>query len=115
MNTFAALILHECGFDGRTIADARGQKTIEMARHYARGANLSRKMEGVARKFGREVNRRRTKVSNLAGKVSNLTPAGEDQVKKLKQSHQIDGGRTRIRTLDPLIKRVSWPITNLDA
>jgi hypothetical protein len=99
-----AVILRECGFDERTIADALGQKTIEMARHYARGADLTKKMDGVAKKFGREVNRRRTKVSNLAGKASNLTSAREDQVKELKQSHQIDGGRTRIRTLDPLIK-----------
>lgn len=66
-----AVILRECGFDERTIADALGQKTIEMARHYARGADLSRKMEGVAKEFGREVNRRRTKVSNLVAKVSN--------------------------------------------
>jgi integrase len=35
-----AVILRECGFDERTIADALGQKTIEMARHYARGADL---------------------------------------------------------------------------
>jgi hypothetical protein len=45
------VILRECGFDERTIADALGQKTIEMARHYARGAYLSKKMEGVAKKI----------------------------------------------------------------
>lgn len=70
-----AVILRECGYDERTIADALGQKTIEMARHYARGADLTEKMRDVARKFGREVNRRRTKVSNLPGKVSN--PVGK--------------------------------------
>jgi integrase len=32
-----AVILRESGFDERTIADAFGQKTIEMARHYAEG------------------------------------------------------------------------------
>ncbi len=31
--------LREAGADERTIADALGQKTIEMARHYARGAD----------------------------------------------------------------------------
>lgn len=56
-----AVILRECGFDERTIADALGQKTIEMARHYARGADLRRKMRGVAAAFDVEVNERRTK------------------------------------------------------
>jgi integrase len=57
-----AVILRECGFDERTIADALGQKTIEMARHYSRGADLRPKMRGVAAAFDREVNERRTKV-----------------------------------------------------
>lgn len=57
-----AVILRECGCDERTIADALGQKTIEMARHYAKGADLKRKMRGVVTDFDAEVNRRRTKV-----------------------------------------------------
>jgi site-specific recombinase XerC len=57
-----AVILREAEADERTIADALGQKTIEMARHYAQGADLKRKMRGVAARFDREVNRRRTKV-----------------------------------------------------
>jgi len=56
-----AVILREAGADERTIADALGQKTIEMARHYARGADLKRKMRGVVASFDDEVNRRRTK------------------------------------------------------
>jgi hypothetical protein len=36
----------------------------EMARHYARGADLKRKMRGGVASFDREVNRRRTKPSN---------------------------------------------------
>lgn len=72
-----AVILRECGFDERTIADALGQRTIEMARHYAKGADLTIKMRDVAKKFEREVNRRRTKVSNLAAPVSN--PAAKPQ------------------------------------
>jgi integrase len=101
-----AVILRELGYDERTIADALGQKTIEMARHYARGADLSKKMEGVAKKFGREVNRRRTKLSNLSAKVSNLEALGPKLSSK-DQPFQVDiGGRTRTRTLDPLIKRL---------
>jgi integrase len=57
-----AVILREAGHDERTIADALGQKTIEMARLYAEGADLRRKMRGVVANFDREVNRRRTKV-----------------------------------------------------
>jgi integrase len=57
-----AVMLRECGCDERTIADALGQKTIEMARHYAMGADLKRKMTGVVRDFDAEVNRRRTKL-----------------------------------------------------
>ena len=55
-----AVILREARADERTIADALGQKTIEMARHYAEGADLKRKMRGVVAEFDREVNRRRT-------------------------------------------------------
>ena len=56
-----AVILRESGADDRTIADALGQKTTDMARHYAKGADLRRKMHGVVASFDREVNRRRTK------------------------------------------------------
>ncbi len=67
-----AVILRECGFDERTIADALGQRTIEMARHYSKGADLTAKMQTVAETFERELNKRRTKLSNLPKKVSNL-------------------------------------------
>ena len=56
------MILREAGCDERTIADTLGQKTIEMARHYAKGADLRRKMHGVVTTFDSEVNRRRTKI-----------------------------------------------------
>ena len=98
------MILRECGYDERTIADALGQKTIEMARLYARGADLTKKMTGVAKKFGREVNRRRTKVSNLSRKVSNLKASTDGRPPKAKQNQRHNGGRTRNLTLDPLIK-----------
>jgi integrase len=57
-----AVILRECGADERTIADALGQKTTEMARHYAKGADLKRKMRGVVTEFDAEMNRRSTKL-----------------------------------------------------
>jgi Phage integrase family len=56
-----AVILRELGYDERTIADALGQKTTEMARHYAEAADLKPKMRGVVAKFDAELNRRRTK------------------------------------------------------
>ena len=56
-----AVILREAGHDERTIADALGQKTIEMARHYARGADLKGKMRGVVASFDEELDKRRTK------------------------------------------------------
>lgn len=60
-----AVILREAGFDERTIADALGQKTIEMARHYARGADLKPKMREVAHTMDAEMNRRRTRTVKL--------------------------------------------------
>jgi hypothetical protein len=52
------------GRDERDIADALGQKTIEMARHYAKGADLRPKMRGMVKDFEAELNKRRTKLSN---------------------------------------------------
>jgi len=46
-----AVMLREMGMDERTIADALGQKTIEMARHYAKGADLKPKMRGVVKRL----------------------------------------------------------------
>jgi integrase len=54
-----AVILREAGMDERTIADALGQKTIEMARHYAKGADLKPKMRGVVRSFEAELDKRK--------------------------------------------------------
>ena len=59
-----AVILREAGHDERTIADALGQKTIEMARHYAKGADLRGKMQGIVKSFDAELAKRRTKLSN---------------------------------------------------
>jgi integrase len=54
-----AVILREIGMDERTIADALGQKTIEMARHYATGADLRPKMRGVIPLFEAELDKRK--------------------------------------------------------
>jgi integrase len=59
-----ATILREMGYDERTIADALGQKTIEMARHYAKRADLKPKMRGVVTNFDAELDKRRTKTVN---------------------------------------------------
>jgi integrase len=56
-----AVILREMGYDERTIADALGQKTLEMARHYAKGADLKPKMRGVVTRLDAELDKRKTK------------------------------------------------------
>jgi len=70
-------------------SDALGQKAIEMARLHARGADLSKKVTDLAKKFGREVNRRPTKVSNLSRTVLNSKPSTEGAPSKGKS---IPGG-----------------------
>lgn len=52
-----AVILLEIGFDARTIADALGQKTIERARHCAKGADLGPKMRSVVAALDAELNK----------------------------------------------------------
>jgi len=69
----AAVILRELGYDDRSIADALGQKTIEMARRYAKGADLKPTMRGVVASFDAELNRRRTKVVNPDGRKGQTT------------------------------------------
>ena len=55
-------ILAEEGFDNRTIADALGQATEAMAKHYSRDADRTRVMQGVVRRLDRSENIRRAKV-----------------------------------------------------
>src|SRR5215471_13624386 len=61
-----------------------GRKTIEMARHYARGADLKPKMRGAVEAFEKSVNERR--------KLSNPT----EELSKLK-SRECDLSENRIR------------------
>lgn len=58
-----AVILREMGYDERTIADALGQKTIEMARRYAKGADLRPKMRGAVSTFEAEIEKRKSNKS----------------------------------------------------
>jgi integrase len=58
-----AVILRELGYDERTIADMLGQKTIEMARHYAKGADLKPKMRGVVKRLDEEWAKRKSNKS----------------------------------------------------
>jgi integrase len=60
-------ILREMGMDERTIADALGQSGIEMARHYAKTADLKPKMRGVVDKFDVEMDKRKTNAVNPVG------------------------------------------------
>ena len=53
------------GYDERTIADMLGQKTIEMAPHYSRRADKSRKLTAVVANFDQECQTGLKKVSNL--------------------------------------------------
>ena len=43
--------LRELGFDTRTIADLLGQKTLAMAEHYSRDADLDKKLQSVIREL----------------------------------------------------------------
>ena len=56
-----AVILREMGYDERTIADMLGQKTLEMARHYAKHADTKSKMRGVITRLDVELDKRKTK------------------------------------------------------
>jgi integrase len=58
-----AVILREMGMDERTIADALGQKTVEMARHYAKGADLKPKMRSVVKRLDEEHEKRKSNKS----------------------------------------------------
>ena len=50
----AATRLREYGYDLRTIADVLGQKTEGMAGHYAKRADLTKKLHGVAEVIDRD-------------------------------------------------------------
>ncbi len=62
-----ATILAEMGYDDRTIADALGHRTLNMAQHYLRRADRTRKMTDVVKNFDKEMSNRSRKSVKLEG------------------------------------------------
>lgn len=56
-----AKILNELGYDSETIAAALGQSSSAMAKHYAKEADLRKKMTAVVKRFDRRMNKLTTK------------------------------------------------------
>ena len=73
-----ATTLREAGLDERRIADLLGQKTLSMARHYSRSANLAAKnRETMATlEFG---NARRARIVKPSAKIAKLEPKGKSE------------------------------------
>jgi hypothetical protein len=59
-----AVILREMGHHDRAIAGALGQETTDMVRRYTKGADMRRRMRGVAEGFAGELDKRRTGTVN---------------------------------------------------
>jgi integrase len=57
-----ATVLREMGKDFATIADALGQKSEAMAKHYSRRADMSKRNTATVTDLTAEMNRRKTKV-----------------------------------------------------
>jgi len=57
-----ATVLREMGKDYATIAEALGQKTEAMAKHYSRRADMSKKNTATVTDLSAEMNRRKTKI-----------------------------------------------------
>jgi integrase len=55
-------ILAEMGYDPQSIADLLGHETSQMAHHYSKRANRTKKVNAIIKDFDAELNRRRTKV-----------------------------------------------------
>ena len=56
-----ATVLRELGYDTETIADALGQSSPGMAMHYAKEADLRKKLTQVVKRFDRRMNKAVTK------------------------------------------------------
>jgi hypothetical protein len=97
-----AMILRECSYDERTIADALGQKTVEngatlCTRRRPHQGNVWRRRDAGPR----EMNRRRTKVSNLSWNVSNRTASADGRSSKHQPNSWDSGGRHKDLNLGP--------------
>ena len=77
--------------DERTIADALGQKTLEMARHYAKGADLKPKMRGVVRCVrGRTEQTKNKSCQTRHLKVSNLCGTERDERENMMNNNMLE-------------------------
>lgn len=56
-----AILMKQLGFDDRTIADALGQETLEMAHHYSKRADIEPKMGKVVRVLDKHWHKQKTK------------------------------------------------------
>ena len=71
-----AHVLAEQGFSLRTIADALGHSSENMARHYSRDADLTNKMGKVGKVFDLRAARARIKLSTLGEKTVDRSGGG---------------------------------------
>ncbi|SFU37968.1 MULTISPECIES: integrase [unclassified Methylobacterium] len=88
-----AVVLREIGHDERAIADALGQRTIEMARHYAKGADLAPKMRALVASLDAEFARRSAGGRQTQRpETSNPPEGGLGQTSKIKKLGGSEGG-----------------------
>lgn len=70
-------MLREGDADERAVADALGQKTIEMAGHDAKDADLTPKMGSVVAQFGEKLNGRGAKSVSPNGETHQTRPPSQ--------------------------------------
>ncbi|WP_331315732.1 hypothetical protein [Methylobacterium mesophilicum] len=86
-------MLRQIGHDERAIADALGQRTIEMARHYAKRADLAPKMRALMASLDAEFARRSANGrQTLAPKTSNPPEGGFGLSSENKKLDGSEGG-----------------------
>lgn len=73
-----ATTLHEAGLDERRIADLPGQKTLSIARHHARSANLAAKNRETMATLETE-NARRARIVKPSAKSVKPEPKGKSE------------------------------------
>jgi hypothetical protein len=91
------------GQDERVTAVAQGQNTIEMARHYAKGADLRRKMSRVVTSFDAEVKRAYRSCQTKLRKMSNLMANAKTKGNKVNNMRWLCGSGGGTRTPDTRI------------
>ncbi|MGH1591385.1 hypothetical protein ACRBEV_27230 [Methylobacterium phyllosphaerae] len=88
-----AVVLREIGHDERAVADALGRRTIEMARHYAMGADLASKMRALVASMNAEFARRSASGrQTFTPKTSNPPEGGFGKASKNQDLNGSEGG-----------------------